>query len=300
VTRRGWILFAAMGVIWGIPYLLIKVAVRDVTPAVLVLGRTGIGTALLLPIAAMRGELRPVLSRWKPLVAYTVAEVIVPWFLLSDAERRLSSSLTGLLVAAVPLCGAALAWATRTASGLGLRQVTGLVVGIAGVAALVGFDATGGDGLSFAGMGVVAIGYATGPFILSRFLSDLPSLGVVAASLALCGLFYCPFALTELPSAVPPARVIAAVVALGVVCTAAAFVVFFHLIREIGALRATVITYVNPAVALVLGVWFLGESFTWGTGLGFFLILVGSLLATRSGAPVARPIESARPSGTNR
>ncbi|HSS09748.1 MAG TPA: EamA family transporter, partial [Acidimicrobiales bacterium] len=280
MTRRGSLLFGAMCVIWGIPYLLIKVAVRDFSPGTLVFCRTGIGALLLLPIAAARGELRPVVPRWRPLVAYTVVELAVPWVLLSKAEQRLPSSLTGLLVAAVPMVGAVFAWSLGDRDRLGARGYVGLLVGLAGVAALVGFDVSGASGTSVALMAIVVLGYATGPLILARRLGDLPPLGVVAASLGLCALGYAPYGLTHLPPVTPPGRVLAAVLVLGVVCTALAFVLFFYLIAEVGPVRATVITYVNPAVAVVLGVTFLDETFGLAAGIGFALILAGSFLAT--------------------
>ena len=283
MTRRGTVLFVAMCGIWGLPYLLIKVAVRDLHPATLVFCRTAIGSVILVPIAAVRGELRPLLARWKPLVAYTVVELGIPWVLLSTAEERLPSSLSGLLVAAVPLVGAVLARSLAERDPLGGRGVAGLLVGLAGVGALVGFDVSGADAGSVAIVAFVVVGYAVGPLILAHRLGDLPSLGVVAGSLVLCSVAYAPFALTHLPGRTPNGRVIASVAVLGVVCTATAFVVFFHLIAEIGPVRATVITYVNPAVAVVLGVVFLHEGFGFATAAGFALILFGSYLATSTG-----------------
>jgi len=112
VTRRGWILFGVMGVIWGIPYLLIKVAVGELSPASLVFLRTTTGALVLLPIAARRGAIAPLLAHWRWLLVYTVIEVAIPWMLLSDAETHISSSLAGLLVAAVPFVGALLALLT--------------------------------------------------------------------------------------------------------------------------------------------------------------------------------------------
>jgi drug/metabolite transporter (DMT)-like permease len=297
VSRRGWVMFAAMSVIWGIPYLLIKVAVRAVEPSVLVLARTGVGALLLVPIAARRGELRPVLARWRPLVVYTAVEIAGPWLLLSTAEQRISSSLAGLLIAAVPLVGAVLSLALRDAQDVGARTVSGLVLGVGGVAALVGLDVHGSNAGSAAMIGVVAVCYAVGPVILVRYLSDLPSLGVVAASLALCGAVYVPIGAAQWPSHVPGTRPVLALVALGVVCTALAFVLFFHLIAEVGPLRATVITYVNPAVAVTLGVVFLHERFKAGTAVGFVLILAGSFLATgrRSASGEETPVVAAIP-----
>jgi len=270
-----------MAVIWGIPYLLIKIAVGELTPASLVFLRTAIGAALLLPVAATRGWLSPLLPYWRWVLVYTVVEVSLPWFLLSDAERRLSSSLTGLMIAAVPLIGAVLQRLTRGDDRMDRRRVTGLLVGLIGVAALVGLNVSFRDLGAVLEVGLVALGYATGPIIIARRLPSLPAVGVVAASLVLTALLYAPLALPQLPKALPSGRVLIAVAILAVVCTAVAFLLFFALIGEVGPVRATVITYFNPAVALLLGVTLLHEPFTVGAVIGFALILVGSVLATR-------------------
>jgi drug/metabolite transporter (DMT)-like permease len=287
VTRRGWALFAAMAVIWGIPYLLIKIAVGELTPASLVLLRTAGGVVLLLPIAAARGWLAPLLPYWRWVILYTVVEVSLPWFLLSDAERRLSSSLTGLLIAAVPLIGAILQRLTRGDERMDPVRLAGLVVGIVGVAVLVGLNVSFRDLGAVGEVGLVAIGYATGPIIIARRLPQLPAVGVVAASLALTAIAYAPLALPQLPRTLPSGRVLLAVAILAIVCTAIAFLLFFALIGEVGPVRATVITYFNPAVALLLGVTLLREPLTVGAILGFGLILVGSVLATRRSSALA-------------
>ena len=278
MTRRGWALFAAMAVIWGIPYLLIKIAVGELTPAALVLLRTAGGAALLLPIAAARGWLTPLLPYWRWVIAYTVVEVSLPWFLLSDAERRLSSSLTGLLVAAVPLIGAILQRLTRGDDRMDPGRGAGLVVGLN-----VSFKDLGAVGE----VGLVAVGYAAGPLIIARRLPGLPAVGVVAASLALTAVAYAPLALSQLPRTLPSRQVLVAVGILAIVCTALAFLLFFALIGEVGPVRATVITYFNPAVALLLGVALLREPLTLGAIIGFGLILVGSVLATRRSSALA-------------
>lgn len=280
MTRRGWALFAALSVIWGIPYLLIKVADEAFEPATLVFIRTAIGALVMVPVAGFRGELRPVISRWRWLLIYTVVEIAAPWVMLAVAERKLASSLSGLLVAAVPLIGTVLVRAAGERHHVPRASLVGLLVGLGGVVVLVGFDVRGADAWSFAAMAVVVVGYASGPIVVSKKLRDVPVNGVVALSLALSAVGYAPFALSELPSSVPSGRAIASVVALGLVCTAAAFVLFFALIAEAGPVRATVITYVNPAVAVLLGVAVLGEKFTAATAAGFVLILGGSVLAT--------------------
>src|ERR1700674_5754173 len=204
MSRRGWLLFIAMGVIWGIPYLLIKVAVSDLHPTVLVLFRTAIGALLLVPWAASRGALRPLLPHWRAIVIFTVVEVALPWFLLSDAERRLSSSLTGLLLAAVPSVAALLVWLSRSGDPVDSRRIAGLGVGFLGVAALVGLNVSFRDFGAAGEVMLVAIGYAIGPMIIARKLNDLPPVGVIPAPLALTGLVYLPIGLFQLPAAVPP------------------------------------------------------------------------------------------------
>jgi drug/metabolite transporter (DMT)-like permease len=280
VSRKGWLLFGALCVIWGIPYLLIRVAVRELTPATLVFLRTAPVAVLMAPFALRRGRLAPLLTRWRWLLAYTVVEIAVPWLLLAHAEERLSSSIAGLLVAAVPLLGAIVYRLTGTAERLTRRRLAGLAFGFAGVAALVGFGSAGGhEPRAVIEMLVVALCYATGPLIISRRLADLPGLGVVAASLAISAAIYAPLGLRQFPASLS-GETIAAVATLALVCTALAFTLFFALIVEVGPGRATVITYVNPLVAVLLGVVFLAEPLTAGIAIGLPLILGGSVLAT--------------------
>jgi drug/metabolite transporter (DMT)-like permease len=278
VNRRGWLLFGAMCVIWGIPYLMIRVAVREVTPAVLVFLRTGVSTAVLLPLAAHRGEVRPLLPRWRGLLTFATIEIAIPWILLSSAERRVSSSLAALLIAATPFVGVALA-VTTGGERFGPRRLAGLLVGIIGVGAIVGLDLSRTSGVGLVEMAGVVVCYAVGPWFLNRYLTGLPSLGVIACSLAFTGLVYLPIAAFQLPSSLPSGRVIASIATLAVVCTAVAFVLFFELIAEGGPVSGNLITYVNPAVAALLGVLVLSERFTAGMGVGFVLVLGGSVLA---------------------
>lgn len=280
MTRRSWALFAAMCVIWGIPYLLIRVAVRDVAPGTLVFFRTALGGLILLPLVLRHGGFGPVLRRWRPLLAFSVLELAVPWLLLSHAEQHVSSSLAGLLIAAVPLVGVLVARLTGSDERATVLQVLGLALGIVGVTMLVGLDFSHLHLLSVLEIGVVVIGYATAPVILARRLSDLPSIPVVSASLLVVAVGYLPYAVFNLPHGLSGTE-ISSIVTLGLVCTALAFILFFALIAAIGPARATVITYVNPAVAVLLGVMLLDERFTLGMAIGFPLILAGSVLAAR-------------------
>jgi drug/metabolite transporter (DMT)-like permease len=289
MTRRGLLLFALMSVIWGIPYLFIRIAVAEISPAALVFGRTLIGTLILLPIALTRmHDLRPIVARWRWVVAFALVEIAVPWLMLGSAEQRVSSSLAGLLIAGVPLVGALVALATGDSDRLSRRALAGLFVGLVGVAAIVGGDFEAADATALLQIGIVVVGYAVGPAILARKLDGLPSVGIMALSLALCAAIYLPIIIVQGEMALPSAGVMASVALLGVVCTALAFLLFAALIGEIGPVRATVITYVNPAVAAVLGVLVLNETFSLAMAVGFLLVIAGSLLAARRPSPNAR------------
>lgn len=295
MTTRGWLLFAAMSVIWGIPYLLIKVAVGEFAPATLVLGRTAIGAILLLPLAITRSDLRALRPHWRLLLAYTFVEIVGPWLLLSHAETRLSSSLSGLLIAGVPLVGAILAWITSHDDRPDSMRLIGLLLGFLGVALVVGLNVAAEDLVAVGEVGLVVVGYALGAMLISR-MRDAPSLAVIAASLTISALVYLPLGIAERPTTMPSPQAIGAVALLGVVCTGLAFVVFFALIREVGPNRATVITYVNPAIAVALGVTLLGEAFTASIAAGFVLIALGSFVGTRrAAARAAQATVSAAP-----
>ena len=291
-------MFALLGVGWGIPYLLIKIAVGQLDPAMLVLTRMALAAVVLLPIAAVRGDLAPVLRRWRPLVAFTLVEMVVPQFLLGSAEERLPSSTTGLLIAAVPLAGVGVAFLLGRPERLAPRNWLGIALGMAGVAALVGFTVGGSDLGAVGKVLIVVAGYALGPAIVAKWMPDLPGTGVTALSFAITTLVYAPVvaATHAWPAAWPSASVLTSVVLLGVVCSAAAFSIMVALVGEIGPVRTTTVTYVNPAVALIAGAVVLGEPVTGWSVLGFALILAGCYLtAVRRPAQVevSRPAEAA-------
>ena len=273
-----------MGAIWGVPYLLIKVAVEDLEPPVVVFGRTSIAAVVLVVLAVRAGALRPALARWRPVLAFAAIEMAAPWFLLTNAERRLPSGVTGLLVACVPLVGAVAAFALGDRFALGPVRLAGIACGMGGVALLVARDLGDGGAIPWSSVVqvlLVCVGYATAPFIAARKLTDVPALGVIALSLASVTVVYAPLAWFARPDGAPPAKAVWAVLGLATVCTGLAFVVFFALIAAIGPDRATLITFVNPAVAVVLGAAVLDERITTATVAGFALVLAGCWLATR-------------------
>jgi drug/metabolite transporter (DMT)-like permease len=301
MSRRGWVLFIALSVIWGVPYLFIKVAVQDLSPAAVVFSRTALAAVLLLPLAAARRQLRPLLTAWPWVLLFAAFEVGAPFGLLTIAEQRITSSLTGLLVATVPLLQALFSRVLGLGDRLDRGRMAGLLVGLAGVAALVGIDVRGSSVLAAIAVVLAAACYAAGPLVASLRLAHLPSLAVSAAAMGVTALAYVPFVRAGGPvrlGDVSPAAW-GSVAVLGVVCSALGFLVFFALLAEVGAARSTVITYVNPAVAVLLGVLTLGEPVTPGLLVGFPLVLIGSYLATRRSVPAAPSAGADAPAGAD-
>ncbi len=299
MSRRAAVLFVALGVAWGIPYLLIKVAVDELSPAELVLSRTVLAALILLPIALARGAIRPVLARWRWLVVFAVVEIAVPWVFLGSAETRLPSSTTGLLIAAVPLVGLAIAFGTGVAEPMSVTAWLGLAMGVVGVAALVGLDVSGSNLSAVAELAVVVVGYAMGPAILARPLRGLPGIGIMASALTLTAVAYVPVVLFTdgVPTGLPSGDVVWSVVLLASVCTAAAFMLLFALVGEVGPVRATTITYLNPAVAVVAGALILSEPVTVWTVVGFVLVVSGSYVVNRRPSRGDSRPDGERPAG---
>lgn len=294
MTRRGLVLFVALSVIWGLPYFAIRIAVRHgVDPGTLVFLRTAPAACVLVPIAWRTGALRALRGRRRPVALYAAVHFGVPWLLMSAAEQHLTSSVTGMLVASVPLVAMGVARLTHPDERFGPARVAGLLLGIGGVGLLVGFDLSGSSWPWLCAMGVVVVGYACGPVVVSLRLSGAPGLGVVATAVALVALAYAPWGLTHLPRHLTWS-VAGCIALLAVVCTAAAFLVFFELVGEVGPSRTVVVTYLNTGVAVLLGVTVLAEPLTWGLLFGFPLVVVGSVLATRRPLSEATPRSGAR------
>jgi drug/metabolite transporter (DMT)-like permease len=280
--------FAAVSVLWGMPYVFIKVAVDGgVEPAVVAFVRVALAAAVVVPIAWRTGALRALRGRGRWIVAFAVAEIVVPFPLIAAAEQWVSSSLAAILVAALPLMIAVLAIRFDEEERVRGARLVGLFVGLGGVVVLLGIDVAG-QPLELLGAGCILlglVGYAAGPMVIKRKLSDVPPLGAIAAAMTVATLLLAPAAALQAPTVAPSTDAIVSLVVLGVVCTAAAFLLYFVLITEVGPSKASVITYVNPIVAVALGVTLLGESVGFGAIAGLLLILAGSWLATGGGGP---------------
>ncbi|MGN6168458.1 MAG: DMT family transporter [Solirubrobacteraceae bacterium] len=288
MTRRAWLAFAAMSFIWGIPYLLIRIAVRHgVTPGFLAFGRVALAAVVLLALAWRAGSLRTLRGRWGVLLVYAIAEIVIPFSLIAFGEQRVSSSLTAILVSTVPLFAALIAVRFNRSDRPTPIRVLGLVAGFGGVVALVGIDVVGSTSelVGAAAILVGALGYSVGATLVKLRLTALDPRATMGASLAIAAVLLAPYAALDPPPAVPGAGALACVVVLGLVCTALAFVVYTVLIAEAGTTRATVITYINPVVAVALGVSLLGEELGPGAVAGLLLILVGSWLSTDARLP---------------
>ena len=292
MSRRGWLLFISLGIIWGIPYLLIKVGVESLSVSMVIFSRMALAALILLPIAIGTGQLKRLRGHWRWVIIFALVELTFTLLALTWAEQHISSSLAGLFVAAVPITTALIAWRIGLDDRLTGTRLVGMGVGIVGVGALVGFDVSSDSVLAILALVVTVVGYSLGPIIIDRKLQGVPGVAVMAIAISLNALIYAPFAFITRPTAPVPASAWIAVGLLGVVCTAAAFVIFFALVGEVGPSRTTLITYVNPAVAVVLGIVILSEPFTLGIAIGFPLVLIGSYLATRRAPAAALAVEA--------
>lgn len=299
MSPRAWAAFAAMSLLWGIPYLFIKIAVDDgVPPAFVAWARVVLGAVVLVPLAWRAGTLGAVRGRWRWLLIYAVIEISLPFPLIAFGETHVSSSTTAIAIATVPLLASLLALRFAPGERLTGRRLAGMLLGFAGVAALVGIDVSGSaeELLGIGAIVVAAAGYACGALLISRHMTGLDGRATMGVSLALAAIVLTPVAALDAPTEVPPTGALVSIVVLGLFCTAAAFVAFAELVRTAGPTRATIVTYVNPVVALALGVALLGEEPGPGAILGLLLILAGSWLSTdgRLPGPVERRLAAAR------
>jgi drug/metabolite transporter (DMT)-like permease len=282
MTWRAWTTFAALCAIWGLPYFFIKLALQELSPVCVAWGRITLAAIVLVPIAWHRGALQKAFAHKAAITAFAVAELVVPFSLIAMGEQWISSSLAGILIATVPLSVVIIAPLFGVKERLGALRIAGLAIGFCGVVAIVGLD-TGHGPMLWAGVVCImvsVVGYAIGPLVVQRYLSDVDELGAVAASLVVASILLLPLAALSAPNQVPSALSLSAVAALGIACTALALYLYFYLINEAGAARASVVAYINPAVAAVIGVLVLHEPFGVGAGAGLAMILFGSWLAT--------------------
>jgi drug/metabolite transporter (DMT)-like permease len=284
MSRRALFHFAVSGLFWGIPYLLMKVAVRDIEPAVIVCGRVLIGAAILIPIAIHQKVLMDAIRGWRYVLPYAFFEMMIPWILITNAEKQISSGLAGLLIATVPI------WSTIFASISGdktvwhSKRLVGMLVGFVGLIGLVGYESIFGssDPLSIAMMLIAAISYSYAVNMISQKLPDVSGIAINGLAMVFTSLAYAPLMIMQFPEVSTVSKESAAsLLALGVFSTALAFISFFIVLKEIGPARASIGTYVNTAVAVVLGVMILSEPLTIGIIIGLPLVMIGSFLASR-------------------
>jgi drug/metabolite transporter (DMT)-like permease len=288
MSRRGWIAFAALSLIWGVPYLFIKIAVDDgISPFFLSWARLVLGAGVLIALVPRESfeMLRTGPRSW--ILAYAIAEMTLPFPLIAAGEQHVDSSIAAIVIATVPLIIALLALRFDHTERPTRTRMLGMLLGLAGVVALVGIDLSGETSELLGALAVMgaAVGYAIGPMIIKRHLLDYDPRATMAASLTVASVLLTPAGLLTIPESVPPADAVTSLIVLGLVCTAAAFVILMILVSEVGAGRASIITYINPVIAVALGVVVLSESPGAGAIAGLLLILAGSWLATDDRLP---------------
>jgi drug/metabolite transporter (DMT)-like permease len=283
MSRRNWFLFIFVGFLWGIPYLLIKVAVEELSPTIIVLSRVVIGSAILIPMAMRRGSLMPAIKAWRYVIPYAIGEMIGPWFLITAAEEKMTSGLAGLLVATVPI------WATLIASLHGdktvwqSKRLIGILIGFIGIVLVVGIESFSGRQsiVAIFMILIAAIGYAWAVTMVTSKIPHIEPISINAVAMVFTVIVYLPFLFLYMPDKVPSTEALGSVIILGLFPTALAFILFFQLIKDIGTARGSLVTYLNTAFAVMLGVIILNEPFTLGIAIGLPLVLIGSYFASR-------------------
>jgi len=283
MTRKSWIQFAFVGFLWGIPYLLMKVAVADIPPPLIVAGRTFIGAAILIPIAIKKNTLKDAIKGIRYVAPYAVLEMVGPWILITNAEKEISSGLAGLLVATVPIFSTIFSSLRGDHSVWQPKRIFGLVVGFIGIIALVGIESItkSSNPKAIAMVILASILYSYAVLMITSNLPGVDGIAINGVAMALTSIFYAPIAIAMWPKNEVSIHAIAALIALGVFSTAIAFMLFFIVIKEIGPARGSLTTYVNTAFAVVLGILILHEPITLGIKVGLPMVVLGSYLASR-------------------
>ena len=290
MSRRGWALFALIGALWGVPYMFMKVAVAELSTPVIVFSRLAIGAALLLPLSIIQGSLRGALKYWRYILFYAILEMVGPWFLITSAQKDLSSGVVALLVATVPIWATLFAHHTGDSTAAHRTRIFGITVGLIGIALLVGIESLKdlGNLRALLQVLIAAVSYAWAVNMVSRKVPGVSGIAINGMAMSMATLIYLPFALANWPSSMPSSKALFATVGLGVLCTAMAFWIFFIVLDEIGPARASLVVYPNTAIAVVLGIIFLREPVTLAIAIGLPMVLIGSYFASRkpSSAPI--------------
>jgi drug/metabolite transporter (DMT)-like permease len=286
MSRRNLILFLLSGFLWGIPYLFIKVAVDPqdgFSPAIVVFGRVFIGALVLIPIAIYDKTFFSAIKHWRFIAVYALFEMIGPWILIGTAEQKISSGLAGLLVSSVPIFSTLIASRYGDKSVWQPKRLFGIAIGFLGVFLLVGIESITGssDPLSILMVIAASIGYAFAVIYITRKMPDGSGIAINGIAMVMTAIFYSPALFLLWPDHTISNEAIYSLIALGVFSTGIAFAIFFTVMAEIGPTRASLVTYMNTAFAVVLGVIILNEPLTVGIIVGLPLVLIGSYLASR-------------------
>lgn len=286
MSRKGWALFALVGVLWGVPYLFMKVAVDELATPVIVFARLFIGAVVLIPLALSQKAIRSALQFWPYIALYAILEMVIPWSLITNAQKDLSSGVVALLVATVPIWATLFAHHTGDSTAAHRTRIFGIAIGLVGIAFLVGFETLNdvGNIQALVQVLIASVSYAYAVNMITRKAPGVSGIAINGLAMLLSTVIFAPFALTHLPTETPSSNAVLATIGLGVICTAFAFWVFFIVLDEIGAARASLVVYPNTAVAVILGIFFLDEKITLAIGIGLPLVLIGSYFASRKPA----------------
>lgn len=290
MSRKGWILFTLVGLLWGVPYLFMKVAVEELSTPMIVFTRLMIGAALLVPLALREGSLKSALKYWRYILLYAVLEMVIPWSLITSSQRDLSSGVVALLIATVPIWATLFAHQTGDSTAAHRVRIFGIIIGLIGITLIVGIESISdfGNIRALLQILVAAASYAWAVNMITRKAPGISGIAINGIAMMISSVIFAPFAIANRPETLPSLEVTLSMLGLGVLCSGIAFWVYFVVLDEIGPARASLVVYPNTAVAVVLGIVILREPITLAILIGLPLVLVGSYFASRK--PNSQPI----------
>lgn len=291
MSRKGWLLFSLVGLLWGVPYFFMKIAVEELSTPMIVFARLLIGAALLVPLAMREGTLKKAFGYGRYILAYAVLEMVIPWTLITSSQRELSSGVVALLVATVPIWATFFAHHTGDSTAAHRIRIFGIVVGLVGISLIVGIESISdfGNLVDLTKVLIASVSYAWAVNMITRKAVGVSGLAINGIAMTFSAFIFAPFAFASRPTSMPSLEVTLATLGLGILCSGMAFWIFFVVLEEIGPARASLVVYPNTAVAVILGILILSEPITLAIIIGLPLVLVGSYFASRRPNPQPIP-----------
>ncbi|OMF92440.1 DMT family transporter [Paenibacillus sp. FSL R7-0273] len=291
MSRKDFTVLLLLAFAWGASFLFMRIASPELGPVFTTELRVALAAAALLLYARITGRQLGLLRHWKPFLLLGALNAALPFTLICMAELELNASLAAILNATTPMFAALAAWGIKNEKP-GLSKTAGLIIGLAGVAVLVGWSPVplaGKTLLSVLYSLGAALAYGFGGLYAARVGRGLAPLTLAAGQQLGAAIVLLPLAVIFAPRQLPSAAAVYSVLGLSLVCTAVAYLLYFYLIQSVGAVKTVSVTFLVPVFGLMWGAIFLKEPIYVNTLAGLVIILLGVMLINRKSRPAAAP-----------